>query len=88
MDTHQAIKVFILMKKFSLMNQLMKRSHAMFHVDFLIMAIETDAMDIAYYFFQVYEEEYMHQQNEVINATINSLEKSNQFLRVKIRILE
>lgn len=51
LNTNHAIKVFILMNKFSLMNSLMKSSHSVFHIDFLLMAIQTDAMDIAYFFF-------------------------------------
>lgn len=82
----QVIKILILDKRFRLSLQYIRLSNTPFDIEFFTNAIEANAFDIAFYLFNLYEEEIFQNSNKAIDTHVKSFQLSKQQLKSKLHM--
>lgn len=82
----QAIKVFIMSRKFRLALQYLTQSEVEFDIDFFTFAIEANAYDIVFYLRYRFEEQIFTHASKAIDSHVQSYQNSSKFLKSKLHL--
>lgn len=93
METHkeilfpnQAIKIFILSRKFRLALQYLAQYDVAFEIDFFTFAIEANAYEIVFYLRYRYEEQLFKHAVKALDSHVSSYKLTPKFLKAKITL--
>ena len=81
---NQAIKVFIMSRKFRLALQYLTSTGVSFEIDFFTFAIDANAYDIVFYLRQRFEEQIFQYAQKAVDAHVNSYQSTPKFLKSKL----
>ena len=84
LNTTQAIKVFIMSRKFRLSLQYLTQDGIEFEIDFFTFAIDANAYDIVFYLRNRFEEQIFAHTNKAIDAHVQSYQNTPKFLKAKL----
>ena len=82
----QAIKVFIMSRKFRLALQYLTDTGVEFEIDFFTFAIEANAYDIVFYLRYRFEEQIFQHTAKAIDAHVQSYQNTPKFLKSKLHL--
>jgi len=86
LEAPQAIKVFIMSRKFRLALQYLTSTNVDFEIDFFTFAIEANAYDIVFYLRYRFEEQIFSESKKAIGAQVQSYSNSSVFLKSKLHL--
>ena len=86
MKADQVIKILILERMFRLSLQFFKMSEIPFQIEFFTNAIEANAYDIAFYLFNLYEEQIFQNSTKAIDTHVKSYQLSKHYLKSKLHM--
>ena len=83
---NQAIKIFILSRKFRLSLLYITEYNVQFEIEFFTFAIEANAYDIVFYLRYRYEEQLFKHSIQALNQHVSSYQLTPKFLKAKITL--
>ena len=86
LKTQQAIKVFIMSRKFRLALQYLGEPGVEFEIDFFTFAIDANAYDIVFYLRYRFEEKIFQHSQKAIDSHVQSYQTSSKFLKAKLHL--